>query len=140
MSVKLTGRYRVRVCRPALHEAKRKFVRVADLMEVRRHALKLRFWPHGAEARSQGQVLDFDWSWVQGLPFRDIGELRIEDVIAGNNNLRVIFHVGGDKLLDPLPLVWILRVFQKKSMIFTSNDLAVFSERRRLIRRRFYGE
>jgi len=66
VSVKLTGRYRVRVCRPALHEAKRKFVRVADLMEVRRHALKLRFWPHGAEARSQGQVLDLDWSWVQG--------------------------------------------------------------------------
>ena len=62
--------------------------------------------------------MDLDWSWVQGLPWNDIGELRISDVIAGNDNLRIIFHRGGDKLVDPLPAIWILRVFQKKAMHF----------------------
>ena len=109
-------------------------------MEVRRHALKLRFWPDGASALTRGQVLDLDWDWVEGLSFRDIGELRIGDVIAGQNNLRIIFHVGGEKLLDPLPMIWVLRVFQKKRMDFSSNELAVFSARRRHVRQRFYGE
>jgi len=84
--------------------------------------------------------MDLDWSWVQGLRWNDIGELRIIDTVAGNDNLRINFHCGGDRLVDPLPLMWILRVFQKKSMHFTSNDLNIFSERRRHIRRRFYGE
>jgi hypothetical protein len=116
------------------------FDHVGDLMEVRRHAMKLRFWPDAAPGAQQGQVMDLDWCWVQGLPWNDIGELRISDVIAGNDNLRIIFHRGGDKLVDPLPVIWILRVFQKKAMHFTSNDLKIFSERRRHIRRRFYGE
>src|SRR5271157_3040200 len=73
------------------------FNRVGDRMEVRRHAMKLRFWPDAAPDAQQGQVMDLDWSWVQGLPWNDIGELRISDVIAGNDNLRIIFHRGGDK-------------------------------------------
>jgi len=140
LCAKLTGRYRVRAHSSALREAKRMFNRVGDRMEVRRHAMKLRFWPDAAPDAQQGQVMDLDWSWVQGLPWNDIGELRISDVIAGNDNLRIIFHRGGDKLVDPLPAIWILRVFQKKAMHFTSNDLEIFSERRRHIRRRFYGE
>jgi hypothetical protein len=140
VSAKLTGRYRVRAYSPALREVKRMFNRVGDRMEVRRHVLKLRFWPDGASSVPRGQVLDLDWDWVEGLSFRDVGELRISDVIAGQNNLRIIFHVGGEKMLDPLPVIWVLRVFQKKRMDFTSNDLSVFSERRRQIRRRFYGE
>jgi hypothetical protein len=108
-------------------------------MEVRRHALKLRFWPDAAPEGS-GQVLDLDWEWVKGLPFRDVGELRIHGVVAGNDNLRIIFHVGGEEREGPLPIIWILRVFQKKREDFSSNDLAVFRQRRRDVRRLFYGE
>jgi hypothetical protein len=89
------------------------FPRGSDFMEVRRHALKLRFWPDAAESSRQGQVLDLDWSWVQGLPFRDVGELRIHEAIGGNDNLRIIFHVGDEKLKSPLPIIWVLRVLQK---------------------------
>lgn len=109
-------------------------------MEIRRHALKLRFWPDSAPLSEAGQVLDLDWEWVKGLPFNDVGKLRIHGTIAGDDNLRVIFHVGGDKLKDPLPIIWILRVFQKKRDDFSSRDLDGFKERRRLIRRDFYGE
>ena len=139
-SGKLTGRYRVRAYRPALKEANRTFNHVADLMEVRRQALKLRFWPDGTTEQSHGQVLDLDWDWVEGIPFRDIGELRIGDVIAGKDNLRIIFHVGGRTAPDSLPIIWVLKVFQKKRQDFSVNDLAGFSEKRRHIRRRFYGE
>src|SRR3954467_15589613 len=74
VSGKLTGRYRVRAYRPALKEAKRTFNHVADLMEVRRQALKLRFWPDGATELANRQVLDLNWDWVEGIPSRDIGE------------------------------------------------------------------
>jgi len=137
---RLTGRYRVRVSRPALNEARRLFPRVSDRMEVRRQALKLRFWPDSAPSTGTGQVLDLDWEWVKGLPFGDVGELRVHGTIAGNDNLRIIFHDGGGKLKDPLPNIWILRVFQKKRDDFSSNDLAVFKQRRRDVRRIFYGE
>jgi hypothetical protein len=108
-------------------------------MQVRRHALKLRFWPDAASGGS-GQVLDLDWEWVKGLPFNDVGELRIHGVIAGNDNLRIIFHVGGDGLKAPLPIIWILRVFQKKRDDFSSHELATFKQMRRNVRRSFYDE
>jgi len=116
------------------------FPRVSDRMEIRRHALKLRFWPDSAPSTGTGQVLDLDWEWVKGLSCNDVGELRIHGTIAGNDNLRIIFHVGGDKLTNPLPNIWILRVFQKKRDDFSSRDLDGFKERRRLIRKGFYGE
>jgi len=139
-SGKLTGRYRVRAYRPALKEAKSTFIRVADLMEVRRQALKLRFCPDGATELANRQVLDLNWDWVEGIPSRDIGELRIGDVIAGKDNLRIIFYVGGRTAPDSLPIIWVLRVFQKKRQDFSENDIAGFREKRRQIRRRFYGE
>jgi len=90
------------------------FPRVPDYMEVRRHALKLRYWPRAGPQEARGQVLDLDWSWVEGISTRDVGELRIHDVIANNDNLRIIFfvppEVAGDTNLKP---IWILRVFQK---------------------------
>lgn len=140
MSSKLTGQYRVSRTRPAIKEACRLFPRVSDRMEVRRHALKLRFWPASAPLNGSGQVLDLDWEWVKGLPFKDVGELRIHGILAGNDNLRIIFHFGGDKLKNPLPIIWILRVFQKKRNDFSPEDLAVFKQRRRDVRRLFYNE
>lgn len=137
---KLTGRYHVRVTDTVLNEGRKQFPRIRDFMRIRRHALKLRFWPDAPPGGS-GAVLDLDWEWVKGLSSNDVGELRIHETISGCNNLRIIFHVGGKvRPEDELPALWILRVFQKKRDDFSTNDLAVFKQRRRNVRRFGYGE
>ncbi|HEY7335265.1 MAG TPA: hypothetical protein VH639_10295 [Bryobacteraceae bacterium] len=104
-------------------------------MEIRRQALKLRYWPGG----DGGQVVDLDWSWIRTLPGLRVGELRIHDTIAGNDNLRIIFFVGDESEKDPLPLIWVLRVMQKRKNDFTANEVNIFKARRRLVMERFYN-
>jgi hypothetical protein len=96
-------------------------------MEIRRHALKLAFWPKSATG-PRGQVLDLDWEWVKGMPnnIGDIGELRIDDVIGGYRNLRIIFFKCDHKGRGPMPIIWVLDVFAKKSNEFTKADLTRF--------------
>src|SRR4051794_30443004 len=45
MADSLTGSFRVRAIRPAFADVHRLFNRTRDKVEVRRHALKLRYWP-----------------------------------------------------------------------------------------------
>ncbi len=132
----LTGKYLVRVGRWAFREAHKWLPRTRDRAELRRHALKLRFWPGGASTESGGQVLDLDWSWIEALPGDRIGELRIHDTIGNRDNLRVIFFIP-PFATDP-PTVWILSVFQKKRDDFTSAQISNFDLRRRIILERFY--
>lgn len=138
VSTKLTGRYLVRAYRPALKEVKNSYKKVADRMELRRHALKLRYWPDPTADVRSGHLLDLNWDWIEGVSSRDVGELRIDDVIAGNNNLRIIFYIGEKLDGFSMPIIWVLTVFQKKRMYFSTYDLDVFHERRRQIRKRFY--
>ena len=49
---------------------------------LRRHTLKLAFWPDGS---------DSNWDWIKTLEPQKIGELRIDDEVAGHNNVRIIF-------------------------------------------------
>ena len=132
----LTGAYRVRTALAALADTRRLFPRAKHAMEVRRHALKLRHFPGG---ESGGQVMDLDWSWIQTLPGMNIGELRIHDEIGGHENLRLIFFVGDVSRRDPLPMIWILRVMEKKKNSFSPNQVAIFKARRGLIMERFYN-
>lgn len=98
---------------------------VRDVMKIRQHALKLAFWPNEA---------DLDWEWIQALKNKRIGELRIDEAIAGNNNLRVIFFKANKPLPnEPLPRIWSLTVLQKKSQHFTAGDLQAFSAMRDII-------
>lgn len=60
-------------------------------MELRRQTLKLRFWPDNHPEDERGQVVDLNWDWIRSMPSLRTGELRIDDTISGNNNLRVIF-------------------------------------------------
>jgi hypothetical protein len=137
---KPTGDYHVRAYRPAIGEARKMFRRTRDFFEVRRQALKLKYWPRSGPAASRGQLLDLDWSWIEGIATRDVGELRIHDVIANHDNLRIIFFVGADPVNTRLPTIWILKVLQKKSDEFTINDIRTFTERRRQILHRFGGK
>jgi hypothetical protein len=63
--------------------------------------------------------------------------LRIGDVIGGNDNLRVIFYMGSAEVRDPLPMIWIIRVLQKKRDDFSTHDLSIFRARRGLVIERF---
>jgi hypothetical protein len=107
-------------------------------MELRGHALKLRYWPLKHPTDASGKLLDLNWDWIKALKGTDIGELRIDDTIGGFNNLRVIFFVGDRKVAIPLPVIWVLHVMQKKRMAFTTNELAIFKARRLQVIQWFY--
>jgi hypothetical protein len=106
-------------------------------MEVRRHSLKLRYWPAHHPADNAGKILDLDWEWIRSLSGLRIGELRVADTIGGNDNLRVIFYVGSAEIRKPLPMIWVIRVIQKKRDDFSRNDLSIFRARRLLVVERF---
>jgi hypothetical protein len=134
----LTGTHRVRVIRPMLRQACRLMPRVRDYFELRSQCLKLRFWPTYQHVFANGHVLDLDWEWIRALKSLQVGELRIDDVIGGKNNLRVIFFVGDESIRDPLPMIWILSVLQKKRQDFTEANIECFRARRTLVIERFY--
>lgn len=134
----LTGNYRVRAIRPALAEVFGLCNRMSENIEIRRHALKLRYWPEKNPRTAGGMLLDLDWSWVRSLPGLRVGELRIDDTIAGKDNLRVIFFVADARVRKRLPIIWVLRVMQKGRQDFSKNDLRVFRARRTLVLERFY--
>lgn len=135
----LTGNYRVRATHAAFADVRRLCSRARDRMEVRRHALKLRFWPGNCSEEDGGPVMDLHWSWIRTMLGLNVGELRLHDTICGNDNLRIIFFVGDESRKEPLPLIWVLRVMQKKRNDFTPNDVAIFKARRNLVMERFYN-
>lgn len=134
----LTGSYRVRVIRPALKQACRLFPRARDYFEARDQVLKLRYWPQHLITHANGHVLDMDWEWIKALPNLRVGELRMDDTIAGLNNLRAIFYVGDSEVKAPLPMIWILALLQKKRQDFTAEQISIFRARRTLVVERYY--
>lgn len=139
LGANLTGRYRIRAIRPAFDDVHRLCSKTRDKFEIRRHALKLRFWPDVCTEADSGQVIDLDWEWVKSLPGSKVGELRIDDRIGGNDNLRIIFFQGPSEVIEPLPMIWVLRVMQKSRNNFSKHDLAIFRARRLLVLERFYN-
>lgn len=129
---RLVGNFRVRALPAAFTAARRRLPRSADMAELRRHALKLAYWPK-AKPTAASKVIDLDWSWIQSLKGQQVGELRIDDNIGGCDNLRVIFFVGDKKVKKPLPMIWVLHVMQKKRSHFTVNEVGIFKARKRLV-------
>lgn len=130
----MNGNYRIRVCRPAFNAAKRLFPKLSDWMELRSQVLKLRYWPKGDTGQ---RILDIDWEWVKAIRTLEIGELRI-DRIGDVENIRVLFFHGDEMVKDPLPVLWVIHVMQKKRMDFTENNLRTFKARRQLILEFYY--
>ena len=102
--------------------------------------MKLRYWPEVHPTSDSGEVLDVRWERVKALKRLKINELHIGDTIGGRDNLRIIFYahdaVFGD---DPLRVLWVLLVMQKKRMDFTPANLKTFRARCQLILTRYYG-
>lgn len=103
-----------------------------DYQKIRAHALKLAFWPHDAE---------LDWDWIKSLEAKRVGELRIDERIAQQDNLRVIFFKS-NKIIpgDPMPRIWTLTVFQKKRDDFSGKEIAAFRAMRDIVVARWYAE
>lgn len=137
----LTGFYFVKRTPASSHDVRNLFSRVRDRMEVRRHALKLGYWPDNPPGENGGAVLDLDWEWVRGMPsnIRDVGELRIDGMIGGHRNLRIIFFRGDPKVRNPLPMIWILQVFAKKRDDITKDQIISFKQRRKWVLNQFYS-
>lgn len=132
----LTGIHLVRAGRWAFQEAQKLFPRARDRAELRRHALKLRFWPNCRAEDTEGQLLDLDWCWIRSLAGKRIGELRIHDKIGDCDNLRVIFY--SPPIKTELPMLWVVSVLQKKRNDFSAAQIFNFDFRRKLILERFY--
>ena len=105
--------------------------RMGEYQKLRSHALKLAFWPNHA---------DLDWDWIKTLEGKRVGELRVNEVIAQQNNMRIIFFKA-NKLLpnDTLPRIWTLRVFQKKRNDFSAKEISAFRDMRDIVVKRWYA-
>ncbi len=125
----LTGNYLVKIYEPALDEARDLLPKDRDFYLLREHALKLRYWPEQNPEDESGNVLDLDWSYIHDSG--KIGELRIHETIAGNDNLRIIFFVGEEDDRFPMRVIWILMAFQKKRQDFSKAQKTTFQARRR---------
>ncbi|MEX1040025.1 MAG: hypothetical protein WDZ51_05320 [Pirellulaceae bacterium] len=130
----LSGRFHVRMLRDALRDAQHWIPRTGDLAVLRRHSLKLRFWPGNLPDDTTGLTADLDWSWIRALKGQghEIGELRIHETIGGCDNLRVIFYRRSTREGE-LPTIWIIAVFQKKRDDFTSHQFKIFKGRKALV-------
>jgi hypothetical protein len=111
-------------------------------MEVRRNALKLRYWGHRSEREGGETVLDVSYESIKALQGLSVYELRLEDEVGGHRNVRVIFFVPPEKWKPvaklPLPTLWILEALPKKRNDWTTNDIARFRAKRAIVKERFF--
>ena len=134
----LTGTYHVRALLSAFHDAHKWFPRKRHRAILRRHALKLRYWPDHHPTSDSGLVLDLDYSVIQSLKGEKIFELRIHESIGDCDNIRVIFWVAPLRHDQAMPNIWVLAVLQKKRDDFTSAQIDIFLGRKALAIARFY--
>lgn len=134
----LTGNFFVRRLDSAIAEVNRDFRSVRDRIEIRRQALKLRYWPAPATEDASGRLIDLDWSYIRALHDLKIGELRIHRPVGGHANIRIIFFVGPPNARLPKPCIWILSVFAKKRDDFTTKQIEIFHARREIVLARYY--
>jgi hypothetical protein len=140
----ITGTNFVRCTRHGLRVSKRYWPKTGDRFEVRRQALKLKFWDE-RHLHVAGMLFDHTYESIKGLPKLGIYELRLDDEIGGQSNIRVVFFdppsdwqpvVGETR---PLRVVWVLEALPKRRNDWTANDLGRFRVARLLIQKRFYG-
>ncbi len=88
-------------------------------------------------------VGDLDWEEIKGMNGPKACELRIDDVIGGFNNLRLIFYAFEKDVIidgDVMPRIWVISIMQKKTERFSNANLRIFSARVKIIRQRKYAD
>jgi hypothetical protein len=140
----LTGVNFVRFTRHGLQAIRAYWSKLGDRFEVRRQALKLRFWDE-RHLHPRGTLFDHTYESIKSLPGLGIYELRLDDEIGGQANIRIVFldpprdwrPAAGES--RPMRIVWVLEALPKRRNDWTTNDITRFRTARRLIQKRFYG-
>jgi hypothetical protein len=139
----VTGTHLVRMTRHGLQSARKLWPKTRDRFEVRRQALKLRFWGERHE-HEPGMLLDLSYESIKSLSGLGLYELRLDDKIGEHGNVRIIFlQPPEDWVPDdprPMPILWVLEIFPKKRDDFTANEIRRFKASRLMIRQRFYDD
>ena len=135
----ITGNRLVRLIHPVHKDLVRLLASNRDCKVMRRHMLKLRYWPEFHPETESGEILDLDWSWIKACHGLNIGELRINETVSGFNNWRVIFFEGPKPpAQDQMQKIWILQVMKKKRNDFTDNEINTSKLRRQMVIERYY--
>jgi hypothetical protein len=134
----------VRFTRHGLQSIRGHWSKTGDRFEIRRQALKLRFWDERHE-HGPGMLFDHSYESIKALSGQGIYELRLDDDIGGQQNIRVVFFDPPSSWkpnkndLRPLRIIWVLEALPKKRDNWTTNDLTRFRGARLLILKRFYA-
>jgi hypothetical protein len=140
----ITGANFVRFTRHGLQSIRHYWKKLGDRFEIRRQVLKLRFWDQRHEY-PPGVLLDHTYEGIKALAGLSVYELRLEDEIGGQSNIRVVFFdpppdwhpIQGEE--RPLRVIWAIEALPKRRNDWTNNELTRFRASRLLIRKRFYG-
>ena len=139
----LTGVNFVRFTRQSLKSVRHHWSRIDDRFECRRHALKLRWWDE-RHLHPIGMLMDHSYESIKALSGSGVYELRLDDDIGGQSNIRVVFFdpPGDWKPISeeerPMRVIWILEVLPKKRNDWTTNELTRFRALTKLIKVRMY--
>lgn len=86
----VTGSNFVRFTRHGLQSIRKPWPKLSDRFEVRRQALKLRWWDE-RHLDTSGLLVDLSYEKIKALSSESIYELRLTGVIGGQSNIRVVF-------------------------------------------------
>jgi len=117
---------RVRICRPAFQDSQRILCRLSARAEVRRQAMKLRWWnPH------ETLVLDVRW---EPLPDTDMRALLLDDNYGVTSKLALVFFHFQPMNRDDRA-IWVLSLVQQTEL-FTPITKAILLGRRCVVTER----
>jgi hypothetical protein len=140
----VTGVNFVRFTRHGLQAIRAYWSKIGDRFEVRRQALKLRFWDE-RHLHPPGMLFDHSYESIKSLPGLGVYELRLDDSIGGQSNIRLVFFDPPkawrplSEEARPLRTLWILEALPKRRNDWTSNEITRFRASRLLVRKRFFG-
>jgi hypothetical protein len=140
----ITGVNFVRATRHGLQLARKLWPVTGDRFEIRRQALKLRFWDE-RHLHRPGVLVDLTYESIKALSGLGVYELRVDDVIGGLSNIRIVcFDPPKDwqpvvSQARPMRMVWVLESMPKRRDDWTAHDLRRFRAARLLLQKRCYG-
>ena len=139
----LTGCNFVRFTRHGFQAIRHGWTKIGDRYEVRRQALKLKFWDE-RHLHGPGLLFDHTYESIKALAGLGIYELRLDDDIGGQSNIRVVFFdppkdwVPLKEQAKPMRVVWMLEALAKRRNDWTANEITRFRASRIMLRQRMY--
>jgi len=140
----ITGVNFVRFTRHGLQAIRSYWKKTGDRFEVRRQALKLRFWDE-RHLHPPGMLFDHTYESIKSFAGLGIYEMRLDDDVGSQSNIRIVFFdpphdwQPTSEEARPMRIIWAIEALPKRRNDWTTNDITRFRTSRRLIQKRFYG-